>query len=60
MNAHAGKTLAGKGAAITGAGRGIGRAIALGYARAGASICCAARTETEILKRSRAGLPISR
>ena len=42
------KTLAGKGAVITGAGRGIGRAIALGYARAGASICCAARTETEI------------
>ncbi len=42
------KTLAGKGAVVTGAGRGIGRAIALGYARAGASICCAARTETEI------------
>ncbi len=41
-------TLAGKGALITGAGRGIGRAIALGYARAGASICCAARTEAEI------------
>ena len=42
------KTLAGKGAVVTGAGRGIGRAIALGYARVGASICCAARTETEI------------
>ena len=48
MTKQTGKTLAGKGAVITGAGRGIGRAIALGYARAGASICCAARTETEI------------
>ena len=42
------KPLSGKGAVITGAGRGIGRAIALGYARAGASVCCAARTESEI------------
>ena len=48
MTDKVGNTLAGKGAVITGAGRGIGRAIALGYARAGASICCAARTETEI------------
>ena len=48
MTKQTGKTLAGKGAVITGAGRGIGRAIALGYARAGASICCAARSESEI------------
>ena len=48
MTGQTSKPLAGKGAIITGAGRGIGRAIALGYARAGASICCAARTESEI------------
>ena len=42
------RTLAGKGAVITGAGRGIGRSIALGFARAGASVCCAARTETDL------------
>lgn len=42
--------LAGKVAVITGASRGIGRAIALGYAAEGASICCAARTTTEIEK----------
>ena len=41
-------SLAGKVAFITGAGRGIGRAIALGYARAGADICCAARSPAEI------------
>ena len=40
--------LEGKVAVITGAGRGIGRAIAIGYAAEGASICCAARTTTEI------------
>ena len=43
-----GQSLEGKGAVITGAGRGIGRAIALGFARAGAAICCASRTEREI------------
>lgn len=48
MVEQTGKPLAGKGAVITGAGRGIGRDIALGYARAGASVCCAARTGTEI------------
>lgn len=35
-------------AVITGAGRGIGRAIALGYAQAGAAVVCAARTRTQV------------
>jgi 3-oxoacyl-[acyl-carrier protein] reductase len=35
-------------AVITGAGRGIGRAIAIGYAKAGAAVCCSARSTREI------------
>lgn len=40
--------LSGKVAVITGASQGIGRAIALGYAQAGASVCCAARNSFKL------------
>lgn len=41
-------SLTGKVAIVTGAGRSIGRGIALGFAEAGADIVCAARTVSEI------------
>ena len=41
-------SLEGKTAIITGAGRGIGRAIAVLFAQAGAHVVCAARTESDL------------
>jgi 3-oxoacyl-[acyl-carrier protein] reductase len=46
------RPLSEKVAVVTGAGRGIGRAIAIGFGKAGASVCCAARTESEIRETS--------
>ena len=42
------RALEGKVAVVTGAGRGIGRAISMGFAMAGADVCCSARTLREI------------
>ena len=42
--------LSDKVAIVTGAGRGIGRAIAVGYAAAGAAVGCLARTESDIAR----------
>ncbi len=45
---HARKPLAGETAIVTGAGRGIGRSIAIAFARAGATVVLAARTEEQL------------
>jgi dehydrogenase/reductase SDR family protein 4 len=48
-------------AIVTGAGRGIGRAVALELARAGYSLCLAARSRDQLEEtRSQSGLPVER
>jgi 2-deoxy-D-gluconate 3-dehydrogenase len=46
-------SLAGKKALVTGAGRGIGQAIALAFAKSGASVALASRTEAELQETAR-------
>jgi NAD(P)-dependent dehydrogenase (short-subunit alcohol dehydrogenase family) len=48
MATHQAGQLQGKVAVITGAGRGIGKAIAIAYAKEGAAVCCAARSQAQI------------